>query len=102
MKSLLITSLVIAALVTAQLPASATDATPSKAGQPATQFITKGKNVSDGEVAALEAKVAASETKVSQQKGGEVSTEVAILAAIGALVLLGAILYGVNRNSQGE
>jgi hypothetical protein len=106
MKQLLITAFTITALIVVQSPAGAADVKSSSATSGPVQgpnFIKKGAKLDATTSAALENKMAATASAVSAEKAGsEASTEVTILAVIGALVVIGAVIYAVNRNNQKE
>jgi hypothetical protein len=106
MKAIAITIHVILALIVSQLPSRA-DAGVSQQEQQtprtSTTMIRKGQRPSIQEIAELELKCSQSQPKISAEAGGaEATSGVLVLAVIGALVVLGAVVYAVNKNNQKE
>jgi hypothetical protein len=105
MKKKIISIHVIIGLVVAQLPSQAESliSRPPAHGalNGASGMIRKGQPLSAAETIHLEAKSTVARVKVSWEAGGaEENTGVVVLAVIGALVLVGAVIYAVNRNSE--
>lgn len=106
MRTLVVTNATILALLVATCPAPAGDvvslpSSPTK-GQHA-GFISKGRKLSLSEAAGYEAKAANSKSvRLHDAGGAEADTTTMVLATIGALVVVGAILVAANKKDENQ
>ena len=106
MKTIVITIHVVIALIIAQLPSNAEPVVSRSQiaqGPPNSSMgmIRKGRPLSAAEIVDLEAKSTLTHASVSREAGGaEASSGVLVLAVIGALVVVGAVIYTANRNRE--
>jgi CHASE3 domain sensor protein len=93
------TAALIATFVLATTPAQANDgAAPDVT---TTRFIRKGQAFSEREREQCRQTSQATEHRLSTEAGGaENNTGIIVLAVIGALVLVGAVIYAVNKNNE--
>jgi hypothetical protein len=102
MKTIVITIHVVIALIAAQLPSHAEPlVNRSHTANSSIGMIRKGQPLSAVEIVDLEAKSTLTHASVSREAGGaEATSGVLVLAVIGALVVVGAVIYAANRNSE--
>jgi hypothetical protein len=105
MKNIIISAVTIIALLVTTFPAQAEAeqaAALQQSAKPAL-LIRKGQNITTLEAQAYGQLDALSVQRISQEAGGaEASTEVIILATIGLLVLVGAVIYAAGKNNEEE
>jgi hypothetical protein len=103
MKTLFITTVTVIAYMVATLPGAAQST--HTAGKPATGLtipkksgiITKGQPLSSNEIAHYQNRTLAVSTTAG---GAEAGTGTIILAAIGAIVVVGAVIVAAQKNNE--
>lgn len=103
MKKIIVTIITIAAFLSATLPSLAqeTVATTTKHPVQIAQFVDSGTPLTTNEMAEYEQKDKVQQKDIDHEgAGSDVSPGVIILACIGALVVVGAVIYAAHKNNS--